>query len=134
LGAWGTGVFDNDTACDFAFTVREGGGIDILTEVIDRVSSIGNDYVETRDAEECLAAADIIARLRGSPGEQTAYTAEIDSWIANSKVTISDELVEKAKRSVARILVEPSELLELWGESREFDDWKRRVEEVIRRL
>ncbi|MCP3381525.1 MULTISPECIES: DUF4259 domain-containing protein [unclassified Bradyrhizobium] len=134
MGAWGTGVFDNDGACDFAFTVAEGGGIDTLTEAIDRVASIGNGYLEAPDAEDCLAAADIIARLRGSPGEQTAYTAKIDSWIANSKATISDELAENAKRSVARILVEPSELLELWGESRDFDDWKRRVEEVILRL
>lgn len=134
MGAWGSGVFENDTACDFASSVADGGGIAALNQAIDRVLSSGASYLEAQDAEEGLAAADIVARLRGSPGQQTAYTASIDSWIANSKAVASDELAKKAKQSIARILVEPSELLELWTESDEFDGWKRRVEELVQRL
>jgi hypothetical protein len=134
MGAWGIGVFENDTACDFASDVAEGGGIEALSQAIDRVLSSEGNYLEARDAEEGLAAADIVARLRGSPGEQTAYTSSIDSWIANSKAVASDELAKKAKQSIARILIEPSELLELWAESKEIDRWKRCVEEVAQRL
>jgi hypothetical protein len=47
---------------------------------------------------------------------------------------VPDELIGKAKKSIARILAEPSELLELWTESDEFDSWKRGVEEVSKRL
>jgi hypothetical protein len=134
MGAWGPGIFENDTPCDFALNVAYGDGIGLLNEAIDRVVGSGENYLEAPEAEEGLAAADIIARSRGSTGQQTAYTASIDSWVANSKSVASDELVNKAKQSIARILREPSELLELWAESADFDHWKRCVEEVAERL
>jgi hypothetical protein len=86
------------------------------------------------DAEEGLAAVDIVARLRGSPGQQTTYTAAIDAWIQNAQAQVPDELVDKARRAIARILSAPSELLELWTESEDFDGWKRPVEGVAQRL
>ncbi|HEX9210695.1 MAG TPA: DUF4259 domain-containing protein [Bradyrhizobium sp.] len=134
MGAWGLGVFENDTSCDFASAVADGGGIDALREAIERVLSSRRNYLEASDAEEGLAAADIVARLRGNPGQQSTYTAAVDAWVAKSKAVAADELVQKAKQVVARILAEPSELLELWAESQDFDGWKRAVEDVARRL
>lgn len=134
MGAWGTGVFENDTSSDFASAVANGGGIDALSEAIDRVLSSGGNYLEAPDAEEGLAAADIVARLRGSPGQQSTYAAAVDAWVAKSKAVASDELAHKAKQAIARILAEPSELLELWTESDDFDGWKRAVEDVALRL
>ena len=134
MGTWGPGVFENDSACDYASEVAAGGGIDALNRAIDQVLSTEGRYLEAPDAAECLAAADIVARLRGYPGQQTVYTASMESWIANSSPVASDELARKAKQSVARILVEPSELLELWAESDDFDTWKRSVEAVGKRL
>src|SRR5215813_11008629 len=109
MGAWGPGVFENDTACDFASAVADGGGIPALAQALDRVLSSEGDYLEAPDAEEGLAAAEIVARLKGSPGEETADTAAIDAWVKGLQAATPDELVEKAKRSIARILAEPSE-------------------------
>jgi hypothetical protein len=134
MGAWGPGVFENDTACDFASAVADGGGIPALALALDRVLSSEGDYLEAPDAAEGLAAAEIIARLRGSPGKETAYTASIDAWIKGLQTTASDELIEKAKRSIVRILTEPSELLELWAASDDFDGWKCSVEDLSKRL
>jgi hypothetical protein len=134
MGTWGPGVFDNDTACDFALAVANSGGLRALVQALDRVVSSDGDYLEAPDATEGLAAAEIVARLKGSPGQQTGYTASIDAWIKGLKTGVSDELVEKAKRSIVRILTEPSELLELWTASDDFDGWKRSVEEVSKRL
>jgi hypothetical protein len=134
VGAWGFGIFENDTACDFASIVAEGGGIPTLTHALDRVLSSKGDYLESSDAAEGLAAAEIIARLIGQPGKETAYTASIDAWVTSAQITTSDELVEKAKLSIVRILSEPSELLELWTDSDDFDGWKRSVEDVSARL
>ncbi len=92
------------------------------------------NYLEAPDAEEGLAAADIVARLNGSPGAQTSYTATIDSWVERSKSTPSKALIEKARRSITRILTEPSELFELWQDSADFEVWKRNVEEISLRL
>ena len=134
MGAWGPGAFENDNACDFAAAVADGGGVSALTEALDRVLSSEGEYLEAPDAEEGLAAAEIVARLRGSAGEETAYTAAVDAWVKNLRAAVSDDLAEKARRSTARILVEPSELLELWAESDDFDGWKRGVEELLKRL
>ena len=134
MGAWGNGTFENDTACDFAATVAEGNGLVVLEEALDRVLASETNYLEAPDAEEGLAAADIVARLNGSSGAQTSYTAAIDAWVERSKSTPSQALIEKARRSITRILTQPSELLELWQDSADFEAWKRSVEEVSRRL
>ena len=133
MGAWGIGTFENDTACDFAAKVAEEGGLVVLEQALDQVLASTN-YLEAPDAEEGLAAADIVARLNGSPGDRTAYTAEIDAWVERSKAIPSEALIEKARRSVMRILTEPSELLALWQDSGDFGAWKGSVEEVSRRL
>jgi hypothetical protein len=113
MGAWGIGVFEDDIACDFASAVADGGGIDALTEAIDRVLASKGSYLEAPDATEGLAAAEIIARLRGNSGQQSAYASAVDAWVASSKAAASDELARKAGQAIARILAEPSELLEL---------------------
>ena len=133
MGAWGIGTFENDTACDFAAEVAEESGLVVLEQALDRVLASTN-YLEARDAEEGLAAADIVARLNGSPGDRDAYTATIDTWVERSKTTPSEALIEKARRSVTRILTAPSALLELWQDSGDFGAWKGSVEEVSRRL
>jgi hypothetical protein len=134
MGAWGKGTFENDTACDFAATVAEGIGFVVLEQALDRVLASETDYLEAPNAEEGLAAADIVARLNGSPGAQTSYTATTDAWVERSESTPSDALIEKARRSIKRILTQPSELLELWQDTADFEVWKRSVEEVSLRL
>ncbi len=77
MGAWGKGIFENDTACDFAADVADGGGISTVEHALDRILLRGVDYLEAHDAEEGLAAAEIVARLNGSPGDKTPYTARV---------------------------------------------------------
>ena len=134
MGTWGIGVFENDTACDFAGDVAEGGDVASLETALDHVLAIGGGYLEASDAAEALAAADIVARLSGNSGEQTAYTASIDEWVESQKSPPPQQLREKARRCVTRILTEPSDMLELWQDTDEFDAWKRSVEAVLARL
>ncbi len=134
MGAWGTGIFENDTACDFAEIVADGGGIPSVEDALNRVLWCGVEYLEASVAAEGLAAAEIVARSNGSPGEETPYTARIDRWIEGTQPSVGPELIEKAKQATTRVLSEPSELLELWMPSRDFDRWKRSVEAVLNRL
>ena len=134
MGAWGVGVFENDTACDFAADVAEGEDFTALDNALDRVLAAEGKRLQVSDAEEGLAAADIVARLKGNPGARTAYTAAIDAWVARVKLVPTQATIDKARRSIVRILAEPSELLELWQETKDFDLWKRAVEDVSGRL
>jgi Domain of unknown function (DUF4259) len=134
MGVWGTGIFENDTACDFAAAVADGGGIPSVEDALNRILWCGVEYLDASVATEGLAAAEIVARSNGSPGDKTAYTAHIDKWIEVSQTPVGPELIEKAKQAVIRVLSEPSELLELWMASDKFDRWRRSVEAVLNRL
>jgi uncharacterized protein DUF4259 len=134
MGAGGTGIFENDTACDFAEAVADGGGISSVEDALNRILWCGVEYLDASVAAEGLAAAEIVARSNGSPGDKTAYTARIDRWIEVSQPSIGPELIEKAKQAIIRVLSEPSELLELWMPSDKFDRWRRSVEAVLNRL
>ena len=52
MGTWGIGVFENDTACDFAGDVAEGGDVASLETALDHVLAIGGGYLEASDAAE----------------------------------------------------------------------------------
>ena len=70
MGAWGSDVFENDDACDFAAEVAKGKDLSRLKATFDRVQEIGQLYLEAPDASEALSAADIVARLRGNWGQR----------------------------------------------------------------
>jgi|SRR5215471_913404 len=134
MGAWGVGTFENDTACDYALEVAETSNLSKLESTLDHALASDKAYLEAPRAEEALAAADIIARLRGRFGARDAYTEKIDEWVGRVGLSPSDEVVEKARRCVTRVMTQPSELLDLWTESDEVASWRSSAEELLRRL
>jgi hypothetical protein len=140
MGAWGTGSFENDGAADFAWEIAE-GGVPVLEKALDRVLAAGQSYLE--DAEEAIAAAEVVAKLGGRGPSPLDNRHEIEDpdeeltlgkWIASAKGPPSEELIEKARRAVARILAGPAELIDLWRDSEHFEEWKRTVEDLAKRL
>ena len=134
MGAWGTGIFDNDTAADFGHTIADGGGIRAIEDALDTVLASGGEYLEASAAEEALAAADAIARMKGNGSGPSAYSEALDAWIQTNRPSASDALLTKARSAVERVLSEPSELVEVWQESDEFPAWKSSVETLLRQL
>ena len=72
--------------------------------------------------------------LLGQPSENTEYPEEIDEWVAAADHTPSQSQVAKARNALDRILLPKSELLALWSEAAEADDWRASVEDTKRRL
>ena len=134
MGAWSVDAFGNDTACDFAADVAKVSSLAKIEAAFDRVLSAGDELVEAPDADEALAAADIVARLRGNFGLCNTDTEGIDQWAKTVKLVPSADLLDKARRAVDRVRKEPSESLELWAESDEFEAWKSSVEGLRQRL
>lgn len=134
MGAWGTGIFDNDTACDWAYELEEVEDLSLIEQTLDRVLDTGSEYLEAPEAEEALAAADVIARLQGNWGTRNSYTEEVDTWVERTKLIPSTELVAKAISAIERIISPPSELLELWEESPNGPAWKQEVKKLESRL
>lgn len=134
MGAWGTGSFENDGAADLAGELADGGGIDLLDAACDAVLDVGEDYLEAPPAETGVAAADLVARLADPDADHPPIDGDLEAWVEAVRARPPRRLVEKARRCIRRVLTEPSELLELWADSDDFDDWKTNLEGILGRL
>jgi len=129
MGAWGTGTFENDGALDFV-------GMIIQTEDLAAVESALNevlaedDYLDAYVAETGLVAGEVIAALRGQPGE---LPDDLSEWLAK-RDSASEALANQAQLAIHRIMAPDSELRELWEESDEFDAWQDGIDDLLRRL
>jgi len=127
MGAWSIESFGNDTACDWAYELEKTSSLSLVRKTIQRVLDSGNEYLDADVATEGIAATEIIARLKGNTGVSDSYTEATEAWVAAHPQLPSQDLVELAIQALDRILDKPSELLELWEESDEFEAWKNSV-------
>jgi hypothetical protein len=134
MGAWGTGVFENDTACGWAYDLKEASDLSLIESTLDKVIKIGAEYLDASDAEEALAAAETVARLKGNWGIRDSATETMDKWVETTRLIPPQALIEKALKAIERTISGPSELLELWGEVEGFTAWEEAVKDLSRRL
>lgn len=127
MGAWGSGILENDTAQDFIAAVLDENDLSTIEEAIARVLRAGGDYLEAPEAEEAIAAVNLIARILGRDPEELEDGDEVDEWISRCELEPDDVLVEDARKALERILTDPSELLEQWQESDDYEAWERNV-------
>jgi len=134
MGTWSTDAFGNDTACDWTYELERTRDLTLLESALETILTAGEEYLEAPEAEEALAAAEVIARLQGNWGLRNAYSEAADAWVEANPLAPPAELVRKARAAIERILASPSELLELWQESDELDDWRQSVMDLRARL
>lgn len=133
MGAWSADTFGNDTACSWSYGLEKVDDLRLVCETLERILSVGGDYLDSEVACECLAACEVIARLKGNWGVRDAYTETVDKWVESHKIKPSEDLVQEGLVVIDRILTPPSELLELWEES-DATEWRSAVEELRNRL
>ena len=123
MGTWSHEPFGNDTANDWAYGLEETKDMSFIESALDRVIEQSGDYLEAPEAEEAIAAIEVIAKLLGRGSQSDAYTEKVDEWVASITEKPNVELLQKAQRVIARILAEDSELLDLWQEGDEPQLW-----------
>jgi hypothetical protein len=133
MGAWGADTFDNDTACDWSYALDEVDGLSLVRETLARVLAVGEEYLDSDDACEGLAACEVVARLKGNWGVRNPYTETIDKWVETHGIAPSGDLVQSAVAVIDRVLSAPSELLELWEEG-DLTEWRNAVENLRSRV
>ncbi len=134
MGTWDVDSFGNDTACDWAYDLEETEDLSLVGDTLQRVINSGDGYLEAGDAEEGVAAAEVVARLKGNFGARNAYTETVDAWVAENPVTPPRNLVDSAMRALERISSPPSELREQWEESEDFEKWRKSLADLMRRV
>jgi hypothetical protein len=134
MGAWGVGTFDNDTACDWASDLECTEDLSLVRQSISSVLAVGSAYLDADVACQALAACEVIARMKGNWGPRDAYTEQVDSWVESHHVALPPGLIEVAVSAIDRVLDQPSELLELWDESGDREDWLDSIRDLRNRV
>lgn len=124
MGAWSHEPFGNDTAGDWAYGLEGAKDLSYVESALDAVLAAGSDYLEAPEAEEAVAAVEVLAKLLGKGTQSDSYTEATDAWVAASGLRPDAALLLKAQQVVDRILGPDSELLELWDEGDEGGEWR----------
>lgn len=131
MGAWGTGVFENDDAADWVWELEDDDDGSVLVDALKEVVDLDlEDYVEAPEACNALAAAEIIAAARGHHGAE--LPSEAREWIGRNGALVDRAMVALAAGAVERISIN-SELKELWDEA-ESEEWPQVVADLLARL
>ena len=133
MSTWDSGTFDNDYAMDWVQDLLETKNLELVETTLDNVIDNGGGELEAPFAAEALAAAEVIARLLGSPG-LAGENDDVDAWVAACKRKVNGLQVEKARRAIDLVLSDQSELKRLWSDSEEYDTWRAGVSAVKARI
>jgi hypothetical protein len=131
MGAWDFGPFDNDDASDWLYELEESSSTSAIAAALNIVTDSGDEYLEAPDCSNALAAAEIVAALRGRPIAKLPDNAK--AWVDAHKEIEASFLVPLAQAAIQRIRTN-SELKELWDESDEAPKWYATLDDVSSRL
>ncbi|MFD9565094.1 DUF4259 domain-containing protein [Streptomyces sp. NPDC059994] len=127
MGTWDVGPFDNDTAADFSGDLDEapeGEREGIIRDALLRI--IGTrDYLNQDIAVEAVAAAALVAaQCPGGESITTAYGPDLPP------PQLSSELRELGVQALDRVVTDPSELMELWGDTDKDGSWRASLVQI----
>jgi Domain of unknown function (DUF4259) len=129
VGAWGIGIFEDDSALDFLTELTEAQDpLEIMNAAF--VSASGSKYLEYEPGHRVLvSAAALDALLNGT--RYGSDLAELDDWVQRNQALNVASLKVPAVTAVRRVLAEGSELKELWVENeKDYPTWRAGVESL----
>jgi len=103
MGAWSHESFGNDDACDWVAQLEECNDLSFVESTLDALLAVGDDYLEAPEASQAIAAAEVVARLRGNLGTQDAYSKDVDAWVGRVRLKPSPLLIGKAHRESPQV-------------------------------
>jgi Domain of unknown function (DUF4259) len=133
MGAWAEDTFGNDTACDWIGTFLNNPCLPAVKSAVEAVFE-ADDYLDSDEACNCLAACEVIARLQGKWGVRNAYSEELDKWIEANPTSVPNDIKAAAAAAIERILGEDSELPELWDDGGRNEKWHRAIDDLRERI
>lgn len=133
MGAWGAGVFENDSALDWLMELEGERTLRPLERSVGWAFGPAGRYVDVDAGCVCLAACEILANLAGQSGP-TALPDPALSYCARVKTAPSKDLLQRALSAVEVMAYgENSELALLWTDAGD-EAFEQAVEELRARL
>ena len=132
-GGWDVGPFDNDDALDWVWELSESDDLSVVEEAL-RAANSSSGYLEAPTGSIALAAAEVVAALKGKPRAQ--LPDEVATWVASHKFEVDDKLIQSARQAIVLVRNgESSELAQLWSDSEELlDQWHKDLADLEARL
>lgn len=126
MGAWGSGVFENDAAMEWLATaVDDPTAIDSAFEATCEV-----EYLDVDEGAVAVAAAAIVAAA--VDGDVSELPEDAQAMIEG--VTANAKLRARAVKALNRVLGPDSELVSLWEEGEDKNSFRKRMELLRGRL
>jgi hypothetical protein len=130
MGAWGTGAFDNDTACDWSNDLADAEDLTFVQNTLSSAQEVDDEELDADLGAEALAACEVVARLQGRAGRRDANTENVDRWVRSHPVKPPAELVKLATHVLDRV-AEGSELAALWQGDQ---SWRASMQDLRKRV
>ena len=133
MGAWGVGLFDDDSALDFLGELTEAKDpLNLMRRSFE--SAAASEYLEYDPAQSVLVSAAAMDTLLY--GTQHADDLEgLESWVQRNKILDVAPMKPLAVTAIRRILSDGSELRELWAENaKDYPTWRGGLESLAARL
>jgi len=130
MGAWGVGIFDDDTSCDLIDEVMDDGALALIEEAMEVDM---DQYIEYEDAYKIIVSAALIDTVVNATDHQ--YPVEnFDEWLKEQPqqeiAAFKDDIALRLNSVLA-----DSEISELWQENAEdFPQWKANIQRIIQSL
>ncbi len=133
MGTWGVRNFENDDAMDWVSELERSEDVSVIEEALRFVAEGRDEYVEAPEACRALAAAEVVAALKGAGSPD--LPDEVKQWISlhQSGSQNLSRLARLALRAVKRIKT-ASELKELYDESESATEWYEVINDLEARL
>jgi len=141
MGTWGEGNFENDSAMDVIDELIANDTLKPLNRSF-RVVQIESiivsimrlPIIQVDTAQEAIAAAEVVALLKGNPAEDLPERLLI--WHQTRQLKADKALVKKAIRAVETVTsnASRSELVGLWEDGQNALIWRKNIDDLLARL
>ena len=138
MGILGASPFENDDAREWLEGLDAGDGAAPVIALLRRASEGASDpHLDARTAATGLAAAELVAALRGHPAPDLPRAAQ--DWVAAQAAAAPtgdapDEGTLALATRVLDFVVTSSALAELWSQRPDADHWRARLDDLRMRL
>ncbi len=132
MGAWDTGVFDDDTSCDIIEKVIQS---DIpLSKLVKKAILIsGQEQLNTKHCHLIIVAAAMTNTLLN--GVKYDGISDMDEWLNKQDKDSISPFRNSLIKALHRVISDGSDLNNLWLESKpHYQSWKQNIERIIHEL
>lgn len=135
MGAWGAGVFEDDTSLDWLEGDYASDGAAAVSKALDTAAT--TSVTEELDYEEgaaVRAAAEVVAACTGQLPDGVS-TEDLGKLTRHAReVAALPDVRARAMAAFQRLISDNSELHALWNEGDESPDWTAAMNDLRRRL